>query len=306
LAIFNLELTKAYILAQNVYMPSKVKKPKIRVEELEDVAEAVPSTEKPKKSETTEKVPSELPRVTSFSQLDSSAKTDEKGSDLKESVMPVIDTSEKPITSTPEVPDKAEEKDAEGAPEKTETEMDSSTDVKEWLKDIRPDTTKDVEKGGSGFNGKLFFGLLLLFILLGALAGGLFYYKQRVAPPTGNMEPKTSDVSNAPTATPTPVEKVDLTKYTVNVLNGSGTAGQAGVVKDLLVKSGFDAEKVKTANASTYDFKSTEVQVKVDVPAGIIDAIIKSLNTSYTVEVMEDNLTASSSYDVVVTVGSKK
>jgi len=294
-------------------MPAKAKSkakstkfPKITVEEIEDAPKVMPKVEEisedpevmVKESKTEEPMVKpdieSVPRVTSFSQLDASMpKTDSELADVKpEMLVDDVKTADdsKPTTSENETKESSEQ---------------SSEDVKEWLKDIRPDTTKDVEKGGNGFNGKLFFGLLIVFVLLGALAGGLFYYKQQVSPDQ-KMEEKMEEPTSAPTATPTPEEKVDLTSYSVNVQNGSGVAGQAGVVQDLLVAAGFDEANFKTGNASTYDYTSTEVQVKADVPEAATAAITKALEGSYTVSVAKDNLAASSAYDIVVIVGTKK
>lgn len=276
-------------------MAAKLKKrTRIKVEEVEEAPKASPKTESSKEVEET--TDDSVMKVTSFSQLDSNVNTLQPEGEVKAEI------------SAEELNEENSDK-TEGVVEKPEASaierMESSTDVKEWLKDIRPDTTKDVEKGGNGFNGKLFFGLLILFVLLGALAGGLFYYKQRVNPGSV-VEQNTQQPTTAPTVTPTLEVKVDLTTYTVNILNGSGTPGEAGVVKNLLVTAGFDADKVKTANASSYDYENTEVQVKVDLATSVTDAIIDSLDAKYTVEVLKENLKGTSTYDIVVTVGSKK
>lgn len=287
-------------LSQNECMPAKVKRTRIKVEEVED--------EKPTPKESVVKAPlikesEAVPKVTSFSQLDSNTVSSEKLDDTKPAS---LETDSKTLKIEEEPVSVKNSDNDSGDSSNVEDKDLSSTDVKEWLKDIRPDTTKDVEKGGNGFNGRLFFGLLLVFILLGALAGGLFYYKQKVVVPGEVPEPKSEEPTSAPTTTPTPEVKVDLTTYSVNILNGSGTPGEAGVVKNLLVAVGFATDKLKTANAGSYDFKSTEIQVKADVPTAVTDAVIKSLSDKYTVEVQKENLASTSPYQIVVTVGSKK
>jgi hypothetical protein len=283
-------------------MPAKAKAPKIKVEEVVDEPKVSEDSKKVQPS-VPEKTVSEPLKVTSFSQLDS--KVSEISSE-KDSILVSEKSEEKEDTASSQTKsEELTEKPVEAADEKSSS--GSTTDVKEWLKDIRPDTTKDVEKGGSNFNGKLFLGLLVVFILLGALAGGFFYYKQNVSLMITKEEVKIEPSNSpAPTETPTPEQKIDLSKLSVNILNGSGTAGQAGVVKDLLVTGGFSADKVKTGNASSYDFTKTKVQVKTDTVTSATDAVLKALEGKYTVEVSKENLPSSSSYDIVVTVGQKK
>jgi len=269
-------------------MPAKAKSPKIKVEEIQ---EPEPPQEKPvsvKEKNTS------LPKVSSFSQLDSNLDKDQ--APLPDDV-PEVRSTEEPKETPSSVPATTQE----SAPDM------SSEDVKEWLKDIRPDTSKDVEKGGNGFNGKLFFGLLIFFVLLGALAGGLFYYKQKVNLPTTDTKP-TPQPTTIPTnaLTPTPEEKPDLSSLSVNILNGSGTPGEAGAVKDILVKAGFSSGKLKTANAATYDFKTTLVQVKSSTSKSAVESLTAALSKTYEVELDKDNLPTSSSFDIVVTVGDRK
>jgi len=110
--------------------------------------------------------------------------------------------------------------------------------------------------------------------LLGALLGGIYFYQKRVS--GVSTEPTTTpDYSNtitpSPTSTPTSTQ-LDLTKYPINVMNGSGTPGQAGTVKDLLTGAGF---KVSAAgNASSYDYTKTVIKVKADVPAEFVTVTV--------------------------------
>ncbi|MCC5265485.1 LytR C-terminal domain-containing protein, partial [Staphylococcus aureus] len=58
----------------------------------------------------------------------------------------------------------------------------------------------------------------------------------------------------------------------VKVLNGSGTPGRASEVKDLLKEKGY--EEILTGNAESFDYTTTEIQVKKDakdIESTIID-----------------------------------
>jgi hypothetical protein len=272
---------------------AKVSKPKIRVEEIVE--------EKP--------IPKQDPvKIASFSQLD----TDTPVAPKKEALIPptevdepVPDASEPPApvhTGTLETPE----------PEQTEALPDenlSSDDVKEWLKDIRPDTTKEVEKSG-GFDFKLFFGFLVLFALIGALIGGLYYYKQRVGNLSNtNTEEETQPAESetpSPEPTMTPAPAVDVSKLKVSVLNGSGISGEAGKVENLLVAGGFSKDLVATGNASAFNHKTTSVSLKKTVPAEVFDKIKTALGSGYEVIKAVGDLSDTSANDIEITVGKKE
>lgn len=96
------------------------------------------------------------------------------------------------------------------------------------------------------------------------------------------------------------VEDVDLTEFSVKVLNGTGTAGEAGKVKALLEEAGF--EEIKTGNAPSDDNTITTVSAKADVPAGAVKAIENALKGTFISEA-GDALAEDSDYDLVVTTG---
>lgn len=161
--------------------------------------------------------------------------------------------------------------------------------------------TADADEGER--RGTSFLTLTLAFIggfLIGALlVGGIFYFKAAVLPSQPTPAPSQEPLP-IPEATASP--EADLTKYKVQALNGSGTAGAALKVKDLLESAGF--KDIKTGNAKTYDFTDTEVAMKKDVPDSVFSAIQKALS-GYKVT-KADNLTDTATYDVVITVGSSK
>lgn len=172
---------------------------------------------------------------------------------------------------------------------------------------VSGDGTDDFEPehGGSGLRILLIFITALL--VGGAAVGGFFYYSQiKTKEPPKNVKSETP--VQAPTAAPTePVasesaQKTDAATLSVQILNGSGTAGEAARVRDELQKAGF--EKFSLGNADSYDYTDTEVQVKEGLPGTVFESIQKSLS-AYTV-VEESALPTSSSYDVVINVGKKK
>ncbi len=139
--------------------------------------------------------------------------------------------------------------------------------------------------------------------LLGALLGGIYFYQKGIA--GGATEPTpTPQVGQAtPTPVATPYTQIDLTKYPVNIKNGSGIAGQAGVVKTLLSTAGFSV--TGTGNATSYDFTKTVIKAKASVPAAFLTQLSASLSKSYVLDTNQ-SLATSSADEVEVIVGSTK
>jgi len=142
-------------------------------------------------------------------------------------------------------------------------------------------------------------------LLLGALLGGIYFYQTAV-----NTETKTPAESPTPTtASETPIPSYSpsatliLSKYPINVENGSGIPGTASSAKDLLTKAGF---KVSAAgNAPTYDYTDTIIETKADVPQAFIDKLTTTLSGVYKVGTPKV-LASSSTDEVVVIIGSSK
>lgn len=104
-----------------------------------------------------------------------------------------------------------------------------------------------------------------------------------------------------PAPEPSPeAEDVNLTEFSVRVLNGTGTGGEAGKVKVLLEEAGF--EEIKTGNAPSEDNTVTTISAKAEVPTSAVKAIENALKGTFTTEA-GDTLGEDSDYDIVVTTG---
>jgi len=254
-----------------------VEKPatKIKVEEIEsEVPE--PDTSMP----TQEEIPKEPPLseeskmgITSFSQLDSQAPG--QPAPVKETPTKSILEPEKDVEPEPE-PDKPEEENEEKyeAEDKTSGKTEkgeiSSNEIKEWLKEVRPDTTKEVEKSsGSNFSG--IFVALVVLLLLGAAGGGFYYYKTKISSTPPNQEEKTTEETPTSVPTATPKEEIDYSKYILRVNNGSGVAGEASRVAKFFEDLKF--KEVTAGNADKSDYTITVVSYKKDVPEAVIEKV---------------------------------
>lgn len=147
--------------------------------------------------------------------------------------------------------------------------------------------------------------LLFLIIIIGAVVGGGIYIARSVL---GGEKPAPSP-SPTPTSTlftPSPLEEpeaVDVSQYSVQILNGSGVAGEAGKVNDLLVSAGFS--KADTGNADNYDYTDSQIQLKANTPDAVFDAVKGALSEEYTIVKSSDNLAEDSEYDIVIIVGDR-
>jgi len=142
-------------------------------------------------------------------------------------------------------------------------------------------------------------------LLLGALVGGIVFYQRGISPETTvpTPTPNYANTATSPTPTATTEATLNLTKYPINVMNGSGISGQAGVVKNLLTTAGFTV--TGTGNAASYDFTKTVIKAKVDVPAAFLTQLSTTLGKSYVLDTNQ-SLATSSANEVQVIVGSTK
>jgi hypothetical protein len=99
-------------------------------------------------------------------------------------------------------------------------------------------------------------------------------------------------------------KEVDLSEYSVQILNGTGGTGVAAAAKQELDNEGFG--DLVTGNASAFDYEETEVALKEDVPGSVFEVIKDALEDKYTVVKSKDEVEEDSDYDVVITVGETK
>ena len=144
--------------------------------------------------------------------------------------------------------------------------------------------------------------IIVVIIIILALVGGYFMFR-----PTEEKDKSETAVVEKTSPTPTPTEKPKIDKESVNiqVLNGTGTPGQAGIAVEALTKAGYNADNIKTGNAEEFDQTNTSVAYK----EGFKDAAddIKSALDSLFAEIEIDKmlLDKDNEFDIVVTTGGK-
>jgi hypothetical protein len=140
--------------------------------------------------------------------------------------------------------------------------------------------------------------LIMAILVFGLLAiGAGILSLERQSPPAPAM---TAEPTATPTATPVPTVAKDLLK--VSVLNGTGTAGQAGKVKTIL--EGLSFKDITTGNADTNDATDTTVSFSDRVSAEIQKEVVQTLEKTFTK--VETQKASSSSADITVTTGTEK
>jgi len=142
-----------------------------------------------------------------------------------------------------------------------------------------------------GFPKWIFAVVGLLIILAG---GGFFLYQGSVSAPTPTPTPFVATITAlasptavptiAPTLTPTPSvvptpSSAQRTAISIEVQNGTGTTGDAGVAKAALEKAGYS--KVTTANAASQNATETTLTYSSDVSMGVVNEIVAALKVSF-------------------------
>ena len=151
----------------------------------------------------------------------------------------------------------------------------------------------------------IFFAFTISLILGGLLVGGIFYFRTNVDITTPKETPTPKSTITPDTNQPEPTEEsgsVEISELKVQILNGSGIAGEANSVAALLVTAGF--EDIDTANAKTYDYTKTEISTKKSLRSSVVDEIESALS-GYSLATGSD-LDEDYEYDVVVIVGTSK
>lgn len=101
-----------------------------------------------------------------------------------------------------------------------------------------------------------------------------------------------------PTLKPTPSFRKEELK--IQILNGSGVAGKASELKEILIKKGY--REIITGNADNYEYKITQFQVKKSKSQAM--SMIKEDLKDYLITFKETELGEKEIPDVIITFGS--
>jgi hypothetical protein len=143
--------------------------------------------------------------------------------------------------------------------------------------------------------------VILGFLVISTLVfGGFLFMEQKRFSNAPAPTQVVSEVTPEPTEAVT--QEVDKGSLTVAVLNGTGTAGQAGKVKLIMEELGYNS--VSTGNADSADNTKTTVSFSDKVSKLRGDEIVKELEKVFTsvTRAKDDSLTN----DIIVVTGEEK
>ena len=104
---------------------------------------------------------------------------------------------------------------------------------------------------------------------------------------------------------PTPLPKIDKKTVKIQVQNGTGTPGQAGIVVKALEDAGYSSDNIKTGNADKFDNSTTSITAR-DNFEEIVNDIKEVLKSTFDkITVVSPNLDKDSEFDIVVVTGGK-
>jgi len=141
---------------------------------------------------------------------------------------------------------------------------------------------------------------IIVAVLLSALIGWFFITQQ----PKKTVEVKDVVVEKKE---PSPTEKPKIDKKTVKiqVQNGTGTPGQAGLVVKALTDAGYSSDNIKTSNAEKFDNSTNSITAR-DNFEEIVNDIKTVLGSTFSkITVVSPNLDTASDFDIVVVTGGK-
>lgn len=229
---------------------------------------------------------------------------------------PVVTASEEPhVVTPPQAPGEAIQ------PPEAHTITVSVSDLKplEIAEEISPPVPiqsaqqqasheeKEEKPRGGGKKFIILVFMLVLFALIGL--GGFFFYSLTSKKTTDGeatkdttvVAPTTASVEDASDSAK--LDDVDLSAYTLQVLNGSGTPGEAGKAATLLEEEGF--KDIDTGNADKYTYDATEIQLRKKTPDAVYQSIVNALKDTYSVTRSAELLSEDDEYDIIVIVGTE-
>lgn len=153
--------------------------------------------------------------------------------------------------------------------------------------------------------GKMWMAIFSVGIFISIAAGALIYRADFT------KESITKNITVTPVATlegklspsPSVEEAVDISKYMITVLNGSGISGEAARLKDLLEKEKFSVSSIGNADKLTY--KETIIKAKKHVSKEYLDTLVSFLNKSYSLDDFSE-LSQDEEVDITIIIGRTK
>lgn len=145
------------------------------------------------------------------------------------------------------------------------------------------------------------FVLILLILAAPALAIYFTFFRQQSSTEIKKEEPVS--IAEESVAVPT-VEVLQKENLKIQILNGSGTEGEAAVAAQLLRDKGY-LEDIATGNADSYDYLETVIQIKED-KVDFFEDLKNDLGIGYVVADNYESLDTDGEFDAIIVVGSER
>jgi len=144
--------------------------------------------------------------------------------------------------------------------------------------------------------------LIIIIIIVIFIVTGWFYLIKSIVN-------KKEEVKTTPTEiqkpTPTTESIVDKKIVKIQILNGTGTPGQASEAVKLLVKAGYVDDNIKTGNAEEFNKTTTTIAFKKSFEK-TVDDIKKTLKEKFEKILIDSTeLNKDDEYDIIITTGGK-
>lgn len=151
-----------------------------------------------------------------------------------------------------------------------------------------------------GKKDKTVLSIVILVVII-AIAGGIFMLRQ----PKKTEQPKVT-ITVTQGSSPTEKPKIDKNLLKIQVINGTGTPGQAGTVVEALKKAEYNADNITTSNLEEFNSTVTTIEAK-DGFDNVVNDIKNILKTSFDkITIDSTPLAKDNEFDIVVTTGGKK
>jgi len=142
--------------------------------------------------------------------------------------------------------------------------------------------------------------IVVAVVLLSAIIGSYLILRQ-----SKKTEEKKDVVVQTVEPTPTDKPKKDKALVKVQVINGTGTPGQAGEVVKSLKDAGFSEDNIKTGNAEEFDNTTTTIEFKTDFEE-IANDIKDQLKATFSeITVKSSKVDTESEFDIIIVTGGK-
>ena len=162
----------------------------------------------------------------------------------------------------------------------------------------------DISVGKRTHTSPLLLWVITVIIIVAAIGGGLLILKTfSLSGKPVSINFRTEPTKSAtPTAIQTPTPALSKKDISIQILNGSGTAGVASKMKQLLEGKGYSV--AGTGNAKRFDYAATDILYKTGKES-YIELIKADISGDYKVGSVSATLDNQNSYDIQIIIGKE-